>query len=72
MCNDKNKFHQGYMCALATIVRSHGLDTEIRDALGCNFLTIAQMKNAEVDEYDIEVLKPYVKEILRKQKIFNQ
>lgn len=68
---NRNQFNRGYMCALASIVKAHGLGTEIRDALGCNFLTVAQMRKAGVDEYDIEALRPIVNEILKRNKKAN-
>lgn len=63
-----NKFDQGYMCALACIVKGHGGGTEVREALSCNFLTVEQMRQSGVSEYDIEALEPLVNEILRRDK----
>ncbi len=50
------QFTQGYICALATLIRSHGLETPIVDAWKCNRLTRQQMRDYEIDETDAEVI----------------
>lgn len=65
----KNEFMQGYACAVAVIEKSHGLGTPSKDALKDGGLTsIAKMRELGIDEYDIEILRPLVKEIQRDEK----
>lgn len=64
-----NKWIQGYACAIATLVSSHGENTGERDALSAAGLTsIKALKAAKVDEYDIKILKPLIKELKRERK----
>lgn len=58
-------FDCGYMCALATVMQQYGEETIVREALKENFLTVEQMKNSGVEQNDIDVLAPIVKEIER-------
>jgi hypothetical protein len=51
----KDDFTKGYTCALANIVRGHGLDVEVREALACNTHTLKGLRDAGVDDTDIEV-----------------
>ena len=62
------KFSQGFCCALATILRDSRQPTYVREALETNFMSISVMRFRGVDEYDIQILKPIVKEIQRKLK----
>lgn len=64
-------FNRGYMCALACIVKGHGNSSIIEEAFSCNSMTVRQMRASGVDESDIEALRPCVKEVERKQKLFN-
>lgn len=60
----KSEFTQGYACALACIVRGHGANTEIEDALIANNMTSVQdLIDAGVDPHDIEALTPSVENI---------
>jgi hypothetical protein len=59
----EDKFVQGFACACAVTLRNHGCDTEIRDTYICNFRTVTQLKAAGVDKYDIDILRPIIKEI---------
>ncbi len=63
-----NEFEQGYACAISCIVKTHGASTETREALEAAGLTTEQkMLDVGIDEYDIEILQPLLKEIaLRK------
>lgn len=62
-------FSIGYCCAVANIIRTHGESTIAEDVLACNFMTTSQMKRIGVDESDIVVLKPIIKEIQRRRKL---
>ena len=73
MARSKSKwalgFDQGYMCALATMQREHDQPTMVEDALKGNFLTVKEMRSRGIDEFDIDVLEPIVKEVERKRKL---
>lgn len=60
-------FSIGYACACANIIRTHGEEVIARDCFIQNFMSIETMKTIGVDEDDIKVLEPIVKEIERKQ-----
>lgn len=59
----------GFYCACAITVKNHGCTTEIEDTLRCSFNSVAQMRKLGIDEFDIEILKPVIKEIERKKKL---
>lgn len=58
---------QGFAAACAITLQNHGCDSIVEDTLVCNFMDEAAMKRRGVDEHDIEILKPIIKEINRKQ-----
>lgn len=62
-------FSKGYACAVAQIIDQHGEDSIAEDIFQCNFMSIKTMRSIGVDEYDIKLLKPIVKEIERKKKL---
>ena len=62
-------FSIGYACACANIIRTHGEETIARDCFNENFMSVETMKAIGVDEDDIKVLEPIVKEIERKQSV---
>ena len=62
-------FSKGYFCAVAALVKMYGDGTEAEQVLMCNFMSAAEMMKIGVDEGDIKVLKPIIKEIKRKQKL---
>jgi len=66
-----SEFIKGYACAIATMVRLEGETTPIREAYaaGCGSMTVADLIIYGVDESDIEVIKPLIKEIKRRRKI---
>jgi hypothetical protein len=57
-----DKFIQGYMCCLSGIIKGHGEDTATREAYAANYCTVAELKKAGVEKYDIEILMPTIKE----------
>lgn len=63
---NQNDFSKGYACAVAQIIEQHGETTLAEDIFKCNFMSIQTMRMIGVDEHDIEVLAPIVKEIERK------
>lgn len=55
--SEKNKFIQGYVCAVACLVNSHGSFVEAKDLLtNIGNLSIETMRKKGCDEYDIQVL----------------
>jgi hypothetical protein len=69
MNQSQKDFSKGYACAVAQIIIQHGQDGIAEDIFKCNFMSIKTMKAIGVEESDIEVLKPIVKEIERKNKL---
>ncbi len=66
----RKEFSQGYACALTTIIQSHGIDTPVEEAWRANFgsnQTLKSLKELGIDEHDIEIIKPHLKEINRKK-----
>ncbi len=59
-------FSAGFAAACAITQMNHGCDTIVEDTLRCNFMDEAEMRRRGVDDYDIEILKPIIKEIKRK------
>lgn len=62
-------FSAGFAAACAITQKNHGCDTIVEDTFMCNFMDEAAMRRRGIDEYDIEILKPIIKEIKRKQSI---
>lgn len=63
------KFIQGYCCALSCIVKSHGSDVSIEEALeNCGLTSIENLRKHKVDEYDIDNLKEPIKAMQSKIK----
>jgi hypothetical protein len=63
--NWEKTFSIGYACACANIIRLHTEDTIAKDCFSQNFMSIKTMKEIGVDEEDIKILEPIVKEIER-------
>ena len=61
-------FIQGYCCAVASIMRTHGDDVIACDVLA-EGVSLEDVKLADVDEYDMEVLDPLFTEIERKRNL---
>ena len=66
--NWKKAFNQGFACACATMMREHDEPTMVEDCYKSNFMNLKQLKQNKVDPFDIEILKPIIKEIERKNK----
>ena len=60
---------RGFAAACAITIKNHGCHTEIEDTFKCSFMTVAEMRKMGVDEFDIKLLTPIVKEINRKRKL---
>ncbi len=66
--SEKDKaWSQGFAAACAITLSNHGCDTIVEDTFRCNFMDEPTMRRRGVDEYDIEILKPIIKEIKRKR-----
>jgi hypothetical protein len=55
----KNTFIQGYACCLATIIQSHGISTEVREAFKSGIGTLEVCVKANIDQYDLDILKAH-------------
>ena len=62
-------FTKGYMCALANIIASHGRGTEIENAFRDNYTSLKEMREIGIEERDIELLMPVIKEVDRKRSL---
>jgi hypothetical protein len=51
--SNNKQFDKGYYCALATIVKSHGYETPVREALRCVGMP---KRNVNIDDYDLGIL----------------
>lgn len=56
-------FTQGYMCAVATLMRAHGEDTYCKELLGASGDTLEDCLKQGVDPHDLEVLIPLYREL---------
>lgn len=66
MKNKKDKFIQGYACAVACAIQQIDEVNTITKELfqsGLGSMTIQQLTDAGVDEHDIEVFKKYWREL---------
>jgi tRNA C32,U32 (ribose-2'-O)-methylase TrmJ len=64
----EDNFIKGFAAACAITLRNHDCFTEIKETYLCNFMTISQLKAAGVDKYDIDILRPIIKEIKEQYK----
>lgn len=67
--SNMNLFQQGFACAISSIVKAHGENTMCEEALvAAGLTTKKKLQSFGVDEYDIEILTPLLKEIARTEK----
>jgi len=60
----QDAFVQGFACAVATMARSHGHNTEHKEALiSCGLTNVDILMRHHVDDFDIEALLPILEEI---------
>lgn len=64
-----NEFLKGFICACAVTQRNHRCDSIVEDTLVCGFESLEKLVAAGVDQYDIDILMPIIKEIERKRKL---
>lgn len=60
----KDRFTQGYMCAMAAMIRSHGESSPIDEIVSAGFTSLEKLKQNGVPETDIEILMPTLKRII--------
>lgn len=66
-----NFFTKGYLCAIANLINMHGYGTECDDLFKCSgTYTVKQMRKIGVEEFDIQTLKPVIKEYKRKNELY--
>lgn len=54
-------FERGYACAVATKIRMDGGNTAEKELLECmGWTSVAKLKKAGIDEFDLEVLIPFI------------
>lgn len=54
-------FSQGYICAVATLMRNHGEETYVKELLGCLGESEKQLKKLGCERYDLEILRPFLR-----------
>jgi len=59
-------FNQGYICALATLIGSHGIDTPICEAWRANSITKRQLDEFEIDAFDRDIILKHWDELNKK------
>jgi hypothetical protein len=62
----EDKFTQGFVAACAVTLRNHGCDTEVRETLVClgpAAGSVSMLRKLGVDDYDIDILRPIIREI---------
>jgi hypothetical protein len=65
----KKAWCRGFAAACAITFINHRCDTIVEDTFRCNYMSVAYMRKIGVDEGDIKILTPIVKEINRKRKL---
>lgn len=58
-----NQFTQGYVCAVAILVKTQGGGSEVHDLLRAQCPTEEKARAARCDPQDIQVLKPFWEEM---------
>lgn len=68
--NTECKFTQGFVCACAIMMQNHGEETIVGEVLACcGPVYISLYRKLGVDENDINILRPVIKEIQRKNRV---
>ena len=62
-------FSKGYAHAVANLIKMGCTLSEVRDLYRANFLSLKELEEIGVDEYDIYILKPRIAEIERLEKV---
>ena len=63
------EFNRGYICAVSNVLRLYDEPTLAEEVYKQNFFNIRGLREMGVDEQDIQLLKPIIKEIERKNRI---
>ena len=67
----EDKFTQGFVAACAITLRNHGCDTEVRETLVClgpAAHSISMLRKLGVEDYDIDILRPVIRELQAKKR----
>ena len=59
----RSKFVQGFLCAITTMIVSHGVSVPIREAFRSCFTKFDDIYKHDIDEYDLAVLTDNRKEL---------
>ncbi|MCA6431166.1 MAG: hypothetical protein IM613_17160 [Cytophagales bacterium] len=62
-------FNKGYFCACAVLLKQHRDEKLVYELMNENFTSLEKLRADGVDEYDIELLMPVIKEIYRVRKL---
>lgn len=68
MAKVKNEFLQGYICACSNLFDLFRDDVVTSDVLKEVFVSLKDLRDGGVDEYDIKKLMPVIKILERKNK----
>ncbi len=63
------EFTRGYCCAVANLIRMYGEMNQAEEVYAANYHSVRILKQMGIDEHDIEILKPTIKELERKRKL---
>jgi hypothetical protein len=66
---NKKYFNRGFAAACAIALINHRDETVVRHMFECNYMSIPTMRRSGVDEFDINTLRPIIKEINRRNKL---
>lgn len=69
MNKEEKAFIRGFAFACATSINSNHSKCEVEETYSQNFYSVKQLEEAGVDDCFVDVLKPIIKEILRKRKL---
>lgn len=58
---EQDRFIQGYVCCVVTLLKSHGIETAVSEAFQAGVGRIAKAVKAGCPDYDIEELKKHFK-----------
>lgn len=64
-----HQFSKGYTCAVANLIQMYGDSSEAEELYNQNFLSLNELKKIGVEQRDIELLTPSIKELERRKKI---
>lgn len=66
--NARYEWKKGYLCAVANLIEMYGDSTMVSELFGCCPMSEYRMRKIGVDERDILLLRPVIKEFAIKRK----